>query len=79
MNQVLLTLCNMLLNILEIFVLLLLAGGLFSAKLHRLRYVVTILILFLLHVGGASAIGRNSLPPHFLFTVGRYRLDHNYL
>ena len=57
MNQVLLTLCNMLLNILEIFVLLLLAGGLFSAKLHRLRYVVTILILFLLHVGGLQLLG----------------------
>ena len=49
MNQVLLTFCNMLLNILEVFVLLLLAGGLFSAKLRRLRYVIAVLGLFLLH------------------------------
>lgn len=51
MNQVLLTFCNMLLNILEIFVLLLLTGGLFLARLRRLRYAAAVLLLFLLHVG----------------------------
>lgn len=57
MNQCLLTLCNMLLNILEFFVLLLLAGGLFSPKLHRLRYLVAVLILFVLHIGGLQLLG----------------------
>lgn len=57
MNQILLTFCNMLLNILEVFVLLLLAGGLFSAKLHRLRYVIAVLGLFLLHFGILLILG----------------------
>ena len=57
MNQVLLTFCNMLLNILEVFVLLLLAGGLFSAKLHRFRYVIAVLGLFLLHFGLLLILG----------------------
>ena len=57
MNQVLLTFCNMLLNILEVFVLLLLTGGLFLARLRRLRYAAAVLLLFLLHVGILQLFG----------------------